>query len=38
MGLKDLNSTLDLVGGTDPIGNMASQQGPQFQLPIDNAS
>ena len=38
MGLKDLNSTLDLVGGTDPIGNMTNQQGPQFQLPIDNAS
>ena len=38
MGLKDLNSTLDLVGGNDPVGNMGGQQGPQFQLPITDAS
>ena len=38
MGLKDLNSTLDLVGGNDPVGNMDGQQGPQFQLPITDAS
>lgn len=38
MGLKDLNSTLDLVGGNDPVGNMEGQMGPQFQLPITDAS
>ena len=38
MGLKDLNSTLDLVGGNDPVGNMGGQQGQQFQLPITDAS
>ena len=38
MGLKDLNSILDLVGGNDPISNMEGQQGPQSQLPIDAAS
>ena len=38
MGLKDLNSILDLVGGNDPVGNMDGQQGPQFQLPITDAS
>tara|TARA_R100000030_G_scaffold29088_1_gene21496 strand:- start:105 stop:728 length:624 start_codon:yes stop_codon:yes gene_type:complete len=38
MGLKDLNSTLDLVGGNDPVGNMDGQQGPQFQLSITDAS
>ena len=38
MGLKDLTSQLDLVGGTDPVGNMNAQQGPQFQLPIPDAS
>ena len=38
MGLKDLTSQLDLVGGTDPEGNMNAQQGPQFQLPIPDAS
>jgi len=38
MGLKDLNSTLDLVGGNDPVGNMEGQIGPQFQLPITDAT
>ena len=38
MGLKDLNSILDLVGGNDPVGNMDGQQGTQFQLPITDAS
>ena len=38
MGLKDLNSTLDLVGGNDPVGNMGGQQGPQFQLSTTDAS
>ena len=38
MGLKDLNSNLDLVGGNDPVGNMGGQQGPQFQLSTTDAS
>ena len=38
MGLKDLTSQLDLVGGNEPVGNMEGQSGPQFQLPTTNAS
>ena len=38
MGLKDLKSTLDLVGGEGIINNMQDQSGPQFQLPTDAAS
>jgi len=38
MGLKELNSILDLVGGNNPVENMGGQQGPQFQLPITDAS
>ena len=38
MGLKDLNSILDLVNGNEiPVGNMENQMGPQFQLPIETA-
>lgn len=36
MGLKDLQSTLDLVQGTNPVGNMDEQQGPQFDFGIDS--
>ena len=38
MGLKNLTSQLDLVGGTSPVGNMEIQQGPPSQLPITDAS
>ena len=38
MGLKDLTSQLDLVEGTEPVGNMVGQQGSQFQLPLIEAS
>ena len=38
MGLKNKVSIFDLVAGTDPVGDMDSQQGPQFQLPITDAS
>ena len=32
MGLKDLQSILDLVPGTGPVGNMDETQGPPFDL------
>ena len=32
MGLKDLQSILDLVPGTGPVGNMDGTQGPQFDI------
>jgi hypothetical protein len=32
MGLKQLKSNLDLVPGTDPVGNMESISGQQFDL------
>ncbi len=39
MGLKDLNSILDLVGGNEnPVGDMGNQQGPPSQLPTEIAS
>jgi hypothetical protein len=38
MGLKNKVSIFDLVAGTDPVGDMDSQQGPQFQQSTNVAS
>ena len=38
MGLKNKVSIFDLVAGTDPVGDMDSQQGPQFQRDTTAAS
>ena len=37
MGLKDLTSQLDLIGGNQPVGDMENQQGAQsFDLGVDS--
>jgi len=38
MGLKNKNSIFDLVAGNNPVEDMANQQGPVSQLPINVAS
>ena len=36
MALKDLKTKFDLVGGENPVGNMANQIGPLFDLGPDS--
>jgi len=38
MGLKNKQTQFDLVQGNSPVEEMDYQSGPQFQLPIDEAS
>ena len=37
MALKNLSSQLDLVPGTNPVGNMEGQQGPSFDLGMNSS-